>query len=132
MISFSLRTIATSHFEPTDARYAFPCLDEPNFKARFHLTINHDAAYTALSNMPVQETRDLGHGRVQDTFKPSVRMSTYLVAFAIVDFKYKEKVTKSGIKVKKVDIMLVCDYPVSCVSIRKMTFFIESQLKQRI
>jgi len=96
----NFRTIATSHFEPTDARYAFPCLDEPNFKARFHLTMNHDAAYTALSNMPVKETRDLGHGRVQDTFKPSVRMSTYLVAFAVVDFKYKEKVTKSGIKVR--------------------------------
>lgn len=93
------RTIATSHFEPTDARSAFPCLDEPNFKAKFHMTIIHDAAYTGLSNMPVDVTRDLGNGRVQDTFRPSVRMSTYLVAFAVVDFKYKETKTKSGIQV---------------------------------
>eukprot|EP00795_Rhopilema_esculentum_P007813 gene7813-13677_t len=96
----SFRTIATSHFEPTDARAAFPSLDEPNFKAKFHIAIKHRAKYSALSNMPVESTRDLGNGWVEDTFQESVRMSTYLVAFAVVDFKYKEAKTDSGIKVR--------------------------------
>ena len=91
--------MATSHFEPTDARTAFPCLDEPSFKAKFHIKIIHSAEYTALSNMPVKDTRDVGNGRVEDSFQVSVSMSTYLVAFAIVDFKFKEAKTDSGVKV---------------------------------
>ena len=59
----------------------------------------HDKNFSALTNMPVDDSRDLGIGLVEDTFKTSVVMSTYLVAFAVVDFKYKETVTKSGIRV---------------------------------
>ena len=98
-LKYSCRTVATSHFEPTDARTAFPCLDEPNFKAKFHIKIIHSAEYIALSNMPIEDTRDVGNGRVEDSFQVSVSMSTYLVAFAIVDFKFKEAKTDSGIKV---------------------------------
>eukprot|EP00794_Sanderia_malayensis_P004789 gene4789-5416_t len=94
------RTVATSHFEPTDARRGFPCLDEPDFKATFHIRIVHSAAYTALSNMPVKDTKTVGQGKIEDTFQPSVKISTYLVAFAIVDFKYKESKTDSGVKVR--------------------------------
>lgn len=93
------RTVATSHFEPTDARTAFPCLDEPSFKARFHIRIEHSAEYIALSNMPVEQTNDVGNGRIEDSFEPSVKISTYLVAFAVVDFVYKESKTDSGVKV---------------------------------
>ena len=53
--------IATSKFQPTDARKAFPCFDEPSFKSTFSVTLVRPAeGYIALSNMPVeQETVDM-------------------------------------------------------------------------
>src|SRR6218665_2262249 len=50
------RYLASSKFQPTDARKAFPCLDEPGFKTTFNVTLIHRPNYTALSNMP-QEAR---------------------------------------------------------------------------
>lgn len=49
------RFLATSKFQPTYARRAFPCFDEPKFKSRFNVTLVHDRGYMALSNMPVLE-----------------------------------------------------------------------------
>lgn len=48
------RAIATSKFEPTYARQAFPCFDEPNMKATYtvHLRKPSDSSYISLSNMP--------------------------------------------------------------------------------
>ncbi|KAG0416559.1 hypothetical protein HPB47_006320, partial [Ixodes persulcatus] len=50
-----LRFLATSKFQPTYARRAFPCFDEPNFKSTFNVTLVHDRKHMALSNMPVLE-----------------------------------------------------------------------------
>ena len=48
--------IATSKFQPTDARKAFPCFDEPSFKSTFSVTlVRPEQGYLALSNMPVQQ-----------------------------------------------------------------------------
>ena len=55
MVCF-IRYLATTHFEPTDARNAFPCFDEPNMKAKFSVVITRERRHVALGNMPIQHT----------------------------------------------------------------------------
>jgi puromycin-sensitive aminopeptidase len=75
------RTIATTQFEATDARRAFPCWDEPDLKATFGITLVVDRDLTVVSNAGVDSDRDLGDGRRRVTFADTMVMSTYLVAF---------------------------------------------------
>jgi Peptidase M1 N-terminal domain len=49
-----VRFLVTTKFQPTFARRAFPCLDEPQFKSNFTVTLVHRSNFTALSNMPPQ------------------------------------------------------------------------------
>uniref|UniRef100_A0A667Y5T1 Endoplasmic reticulum aminopeptidase 2 n=1 Tax=Myripristis murdjan TaxID=586833 RepID=A0A667Y5T1_9TELE len=94
------RTLASTHFEPTSARMAFPCFDEPSFKANYSVRIRRSPEHISLSNMPiVSKTVELNDGLLEDHFAVSVRMSTYLVAFIICDFKSVSATTSSGIKV---------------------------------
>jgi len=77
-----------TQFEATDARRAFPCWDEPDKKAIFHLTLRVPQSLTALSNMPVQRERHLPGGRLKEVrYDPSPRMSTYLLAWVIADLE---------------------------------------------
>ncbi|NXF35795.1 AMPE aminopeptidase, partial [Nyctibius bracteatus] len=91
-----IKSIAATDHEPTDARKSFPCFDEPNKKATYNISIIHQDAYQALSNMPVQQTIQLGDGWTRTTFEKSVPMSTYLVCFAVHQFQWVERTSASG------------------------------------
>jgi puromycin-sensitive aminopeptidase len=76
------QVLAATQFEATDARRAFPCWDEPDFKAVFAVTLVIDPALTAVSNTRVVAERREG-GRKVVQFAETMKMSTYLVAFII-------------------------------------------------
>lgn len=75
--------MAATQFEATDARRAFPCWDEPAFKATFDVTLEIPREFVVLSNTPHRETADLGDGTKRVRFVETPRMSTYLLAFVV-------------------------------------------------
>ncbi|NXE12337.1 ERAP1 aminopeptidase, partial [Lophotis ruficrista] len=94
-----LRVLAATHFEPTAARMAFPCFDEPAFKARFSIKIRREPRHFALSNMPIVRSVNITPWLIEDHFDTTVKMSTYLVAFIVSDFKSISKITSHGVKI---------------------------------
>ncbi|XP_064792708.1 endoplasmic reticulum aminopeptidase 1b [Oncorhynchus masou masou] len=94
-----VRFMASTQFEATSARAAFPCFDEPAFKANFTIQIRRESRHIALSNMPKVKTVELPGGVLEDHFDTSVRMSTYLVAFIVSDFQSVSKTTRHGVKI---------------------------------
>src|SRR6202521_238011 len=78
---------ATTQFESTDARRAFPCWDEPELKASYKVTLVVDEDLAAISNGGQESERKLPGGKNEVIFKETIRMSTYLVAFIVGEFE---------------------------------------------
>ncbi|KAJ7697953.1 leucyl aminopeptidase [Mycena metata] len=101
---------ALTHFQPIDARAAFPCWDEPLLKATWTITMISRPDTVNISNMPVESEVVYNPGSTTDStlagllstlskdtqwqitkFQKSPPMSSYLVAFANGPFAYLEK-----------------------------------------
>ncbi len=93
-------TIATTQFESDDARAAFPCWDEPDFKAVFGITLVVPDQLAAISNGPEVERQALDDGLVRVRFADTMVMSTYLVAFVVGRLELTEPVEVDGIPVR--------------------------------
>jgi puromycin-sensitive aminopeptidase len=88
--------IATTQFEATDARRAFPCWDEPDCKAVFAITLVVDDELVAVSNAAPVLDEPLGDGRRRVTFADTMTMSTYLVAFVVGPLEATEPLDVAG------------------------------------
>lgn len=85
-----------TQFETTAARQAFPGIDEPEAKATFSLAIKYDEqpGETIIANMPEDHVENGVH-----YFQETIKMSTYLVAFAFGELQSKFAKTKSGVEI---------------------------------
>ena len=75
-----------TQFESTDARRAFPCVDDPQFKLPWTLTLDVPEDITPFANTPVT-SESVEAGRRVVAFATSKPMPSYLVAFAAGPFE---------------------------------------------
>ncbi len=84
--------VCSSQMEPADARRMFPCFDEPEFKATFQLTAVIDSRLSAISNAPVDHIKEIKEqNKKAVVFKPSPKMSTYLMVLVVGEFNATEE-----------------------------------------
>ncbi|XP_059049749.1 aminopeptidase N-like [Achroia grisella] len=91
--------LVTTQMQPTFARRAFPCYDEPGYKAIFRTTLYAPHAYpVVLSNTPIRSR--LNHpeviGYAKHEFEDTLPMSTYLLAYLVSEFQYIGNVDSYG------------------------------------
>ncbi len=115
----SQQTIATTQFEATDARRAFPCFDEPDRKAVFSVTVDVPDGLDAFSNGPVVERTPLEDGRTRVRFGDTMKMSSYLVALVVGPLVATDPVDVDGIPVRVVHVPgkeKLCDFALEVAS----------------
>lgn len=92
------KELLMTQFESHHAREAFPCIDEPEAKATFDVTLTTEEGVTVLGNMPVAHQHTDPEGLVT-TFQTTPRMSTYLLAWVVGELHKKTAHTKRGVEV---------------------------------
>lgn len=95
----SAKLLLATQFESHHAREAFPCIDEPEAKAVFQLTLVTPLIDTVLSNTPV-ESQKRTKDELVTRFETTPKMSTYLLAFVTGEMHAVEKRTKDGVLVR--------------------------------
>ena len=90
------KVMATTQFEATDARRAFPCWDEPAVKATFECTLVVPSHLSAISNTPIVSETPEGDGLRRVQFAETPPMSTYLLAFIVGELDSIEGRSEDG------------------------------------
>ncbi len=98
------RVIAATQMQSTDCRRAFPCWDEPDFKAVFAVTLVVEPGLTAVSNGPEVERVARDDGRVAIRFADTMAMSSYLVAFVVGPLDTTDWVDVDGVPIRIVHV----------------------------
>ncbi|MFM8943829.1 MAG: M1 family metallopeptidase [Actinomycetota bacterium] len=96
--------VASTHFESTDARRAFPCFDEPEMKAVFGVSLVVDEGLFAVSNTREIGREAAGPGRIRVRFADSMKMSTYLVAYVVGRLEATEPMDVDGVPLRIVHV----------------------------
>ena len=91
--------IGTTQFESTDARRAFPCFDEPEFKSIFAITLKVPKGLFTVSNTGIKSIKNTNTHDIYE-FEDSIKMSTYLVAFVIGPFEATDEVMVDGVPLR--------------------------------
>jgi alanyl aminopeptidase len=91
-----------TQFESIDARRAFPCFDQPDFKTPWQIIVHIPKDHSAVSNTPpVSETGE-PNGMKKVVFAPTRPLSSYLIAIAVGPFDFVDagKAGKNRIPVR--------------------------------
>ncbi len=93
--------LLATQFESHYARELFPCIDEPEAKATFDLTLVAPKDLTLLANTPIKTQTPLSpdSNLWSTSFETTPQMSTYLLAFVIGELQSKSTMTKRGTEV---------------------------------
>ncbi len=93
------KKLIATQFESHHAREVFPCIDEPEAKASFELSLTTPEGETVLSNTPIEE-QTTKKGLTTTRFETTPHMSTYLLAFVYGELAFRSAKTKDGVEVR--------------------------------
>lgn len=93
------KTIISTQLESHHARELFPCVDEPEAKATFDLSLVTQPGETVIANTPISK-QTKANGLMTTSFETSPLMSTYLLAFVVGDLVFREAKSKNGVVIK--------------------------------
>ena len=98
------RTIATTQMQSTDCRRAFPCFDEPDFKATFAIDLTFNNDLLAVSNGKEIRREELPNNQVRVWFSETMQMSTYLVAFVVGPLEATEPIMVGNLPLRVIHV----------------------------
>ncbi len=119
------KELVVTQFESHHAREVFPCIDEPEAKATFSVTLETESNVQVLGNMPIKN-QTLNKNHMVTMFEKTPIMSTYLLAWVVGELQNKTRKTKRGVDVNVWSTFAQpaknLDFPLN-IAVRSIDFF---------